>query len=266
MAISQIEFRFLAKAHRQGCLIRGGSILEFGEANTNRINANKIDVPAAIEMIASSGADRDATMARARILQGSDNLSNRYEEARLIYRALFGYASYHAVDLLPPSEHRYQRNLNEPFDLGRQFDVCINNGTTEHVFNQANVYKAFHDHTRRGGIMVHWTPCIGWVNHGLFHVQPGFFYDLARANQYTVLLGCLATAKNLFDLNPAGVNEETFSAHPDLRNALACAVLRKESDTPFRYPLQRKYSDLSQYVSGAVGQGIANSLEKSVDD
>jgi len=249
MAISQIEFRFLAKAYQLGCFRRGGGILEFGEANTNRINANKIDVPIAIETVMQQGDERDAMVARARILQEGDELADRYEEARLIYKALFAYDSYNAIDLLPPSEDRIQQNLNEPFNLGRQFDICINNGTTEHLFNQANVYKAIHDHTRKDGIMIHWTPCIGWVNHGLFHVQPGLFYDLAKANGYALLLGCLATFKNLFDLNPAGVNEESFEAHPDLHNALACVVLRKESDAAFRYPLQGKYSNLRQYVS-----------------
>jgi hypothetical protein len=249
MAISQIEFRFLAEAHRQGCLLRGGSILEFGEANTNRINANKIEVPAAIESVMAASPERDKMVARALVLQEGNALENRYEEARLVYKALFDYASYKAVDLLPPTADRAQRNLNEPFDLGMRFDVCINNGTTEHVFNQANVYKAIHDHTRAGGVMVHWTPCLGWVNHGLFHVQPGFFFDLSAANGYSVLLARLATTKNLYDLNPAGVNEEAFSAHPELRNALACVVLRRETAAPFKYPLQGKYSALKQYVS-----------------
>jgi hypothetical protein len=249
MAISQIEFRFLAEAHKQGCFLRGGNILEFGEANTNRINANKIDVPAAIELVMPPSLERDVMVARARILQEGDGLPNRYEEARLIYKALFDYTSYNAIDLLPPSKDRTQQDLNEPFNLGRQFDVCLNNGTTEHVFNQANCYKAIHDHTRAGGIIVHWTPCLGWVNHGLFHVQPGFFFDLARNNGYTMLLGCFATLTNLFDLDPAGVNDDSFNAHPDLRNALACVVLRKETDAPFHYPLQGKYSSLSEYAS-----------------
>jgi len=252
MAISQIEFRFLAEAHAKGCLIRGGSILEFGEANTNRINSNKIDVPGSLESVMTPGPERDGMIARARILEGSDDLANRYEEAKLIYQALFEYVSYNAIDLLPPSESRFQQNLNEPFNLHRQFDVCINNGTTEHVFNQANIYRAIHDHTRLHGIMVHWTPCIGWVNHGLFHVQPGFFCDLAAINEYAICFACLATVTNLFDLNPAGINDESFKAHPDLRNALACVVLRKETDAPFRYPLQGKYSNLGQYVGSPL--------------
>src|ERR1700722_5562607 len=101
MAISQIEFRFLAEAHKRECLPQGCSILEFGEANTNRISANKIDVPAAIGLVMPSGPERDAMVVRALVLQEGDGLPNRYEEARLIYKALFHYASYNAIDLLP---------------------------------------------------------------------------------------------------------------------------------------------------------------------
>ena len=86
----------------------------------------------------------------------------------------------------------------------------------------------------------------------LLHVQPGFFCDLAAINEYAICFACLATVTNLFDLNPAGINDESFKAHPDLRNALACVVLRKETDAPFRYPLQGKYSNLGQYVGSPL--------------
>jgi hypothetical protein len=127
----------------------------------------------------------------------------------MIYRALLGFASYNVIDLLPSSANRFQKNLNEPFTLGRQFDVSINNGTTKHMFNQANCCKAIHDHTRPAGIMIHWTPCLGWVNHGIFDVQPGFCCDLASRNQYRTIFSCLATAEGLFDLNLSEVNLAT---------------------------------------------------------
>ncbi|MDR3424744.1 MAG: hypothetical protein P4M13_06660 [Alphaproteobacteria bacterium] len=248
LAISSIEFRFLEQAKKAGILPVGGKILEFGEANTNRINAHKIDVCASIISIMADCAERESLLARAEILQSHTDLESRYEEAKMLYKALFGYISYTAIDLLPPAEYRLQQDLNKPFDLKTRYDVCINNGTTEHVFNQANCYEMIHNHTQAGGVMIHWTPCIGWVNHGLFHVQPGFFYDLAQANGYEIRFAKLATVAALYDLKPGGVNEDVFTAHPDLRNALACVVLRKTVDAPFKFPLQGKYSELSQYL------------------
>jgi SAM-dependent methyltransferase len=174
MAITLIEFSFLLEAYRRGLLPQQGSLLEFGEAETT------IDAAQAIPHILDEGQRRDALLAET----VPDGIARIYTDAKRIYRALFDFRSYNAIDLLPPNDYRLQQDLNLPFDLGKRFDVCINNGTTEHVFNQANCYKAIHDHTAPGGVMIHWTPCLGWVDHGLFNVQPGFFHDLATANGY----------------------------------------------------------------------------------
>jgi hypothetical protein len=243
MAITPTEFGFLHAARQRGCLPPGGRILEFGESETLQLNA-----VAALELLQPDGRF-EPLLARARALQGSPGSASRYEEARLIYQALFEPASYTAIDLQPGASHRIQQDLNQPFDLGTRYDVCINNGTSEHVFNQGNFYKAMHDHTRPGGIMIHWTPGFGWINHGLFNVQPGFFHDLARDNGYEMCFGCLATPGNLYVLDPALINDAALQAHPELRNSLACAVLRKGADAPFRFPLQGSYSALREHVT-----------------
>jgi hypothetical protein len=51
--------------------------------------------------------------------------------------------------------------------------------------------------------MIHWTPCLGWIDHGPYNVQPGFFHDLARANGYEMLLATLA-----------GISMAVQSGHP----------------------------------------------------
>jgi len=241
MAISTIEYRFLAEAHRVARLPQGGRVLELGEANTNRINTYALDTAAAIEELLPQGNSCDALVAQARQSQISTTIESRYAEAKMLYKALFNYSSYAAVDLLPPADYRLQRDLNQPFDLGERYEVVINNGTSEHVFNQANCYKVIHDHTKVEGVMIHWTPCIGWVNHGLFHVQPGFFFDLAASNDYEMALACLAGYDSLYELKP-GMPE-------GVTNALACVVLRKLKDQPFRFPLQGKYAELKKYAA-----------------
>jgi hypothetical protein len=238
MAISHIEFNFLYEAFRRGLLGSRDSILEFGEAELF------FDPAAAVPLLVPEKAPREALLAEARGLAGTPYAP--YAGAQLIYRILFGNRSYNSIDLLPAEGHRFQQDLNQPFDLGRRFDVCINNGTSEHVFNQANFYKAIHDHTSSGGLMVHWTPCLGWVNHGMFNVQPGFFGDLAAANEYEILLGALCSKERMIGLTSDGIDESLFAAQPDLRDSLACAILRKTSDKPFRLPMQGSYSYLSR--------------------
>jgi hypothetical protein len=128
MAISAREFKFLAHAYRQGLFPQRGSVLDFGESQTVQLN-----VPKALAAVMPEGPARDASIANAAALAGE--AGNGFALAKMIYLALFNYASYAAIDLEPGPSHRIQQDLNQPFDLGTRYDVCINNGTFEHVFN-----------------------------------------------------------------------------------------------------------------------------------
>lgn len=69
------------------------------------------------------------------------------------------------------------------------FDLVANHGTSEHVFNQANVFKLMHDLTFPGqGIMIHAvpTPKFG-APHGFYFYDEQLFEDLARANGYYIM-------------------------------------------------------------------------------
>jgi hypothetical protein len=104
-----------------------------------------------------------------------------------------------------------------------------------------------HDHTKIGGAMIHWTPCLGYHDHGLFNVQPGFFHDLAHANGYDMLMASLVTNQKLYDMMPMTINADVIAANPDLKEALACVVMRKKSDAAFQFPLQRAFMPLEKY-------------------
>jgi hypothetical protein len=41
---------------------------------------------------------------------------------------------------------------------------------------------------------------------------------------------------------PGQITSEIVAANPGIRDSLACAVLRKTADEPFRFPLQGVYS------------------------
>jgi SAM-dependent methyltransferase len=242
MGLSSLEFNFLYHAAQKGCLPSGGSILEFGECEVIGLN-----VSAALEYMLPVGELRHSFLREAEALKTKNDTRRPYDEVKLIYRVFFDYSSYAAIDLAPGAAYRIQQDLNQPFDLKQQYDICINNGTSEHIFNQANFFKAMHDHTKAGGVMIHWTPCLGYYDHGFFNVQPGFFHDLAHANDYEMLAADLVTDKKMYVLAPNTVSAATIAANPDLKEALACVVMRKKTDTSFQYPLQRAFLPLQKY-------------------
>lgn len=69
-----------------------------------------------------------------------------------------------------------------------RFDIVTNHGTTEHIFNQANVFKLMHDLTKVGGMMIHAvpTPKFG-PSHGFYYYDESIFDDLKYANNYQIL-------------------------------------------------------------------------------
>jgi hypothetical protein len=90
-------------------------------------------------------------------------------------------------DTLPPKYNEY-------------YDLVINSGTTEHIFNQWNCFELMHDATRVGGVMYCQLPATGYLDHGYFCYTPLFFRDIAAANKYE-LLDIFLTAAGLNELS-----------------------------------------------------------------
>jgi hypothetical protein len=212
----------------------GRSVLELGESQTFEFDLARF-LPRISEITGQPETGLASELAAAR-----SSVAPRipFLEARLIYRWLFGCADYHAVDLGAANE-LYRLDLNYPFDLERRFDMVINNGTSEHIFNQANVFAMMHHHTEVGGHMIHYTPCLGWIDHGFYNVQPTFFFDLAKYNCYEVVSCVLANEEVSHPLYP-GFDAAGFS-DKRLENSLICACLRRCAPEPFRFPTQYHY-------------------------
>jgi SAM-dependent methyltransferase len=113
------------------------------------------------------------------------------------YLKAIGYGGYACIDV----NDRYgalqmdlNENLAERYGYKDRFDVVTNNGTGEHVFDQAAVFRNMHALTKDHGIMIHVLPFHNYTNHGFYCFQPGLFYDLAQANGYEMLRLSVATA------------------------------------------------------------------------
>lgn len=109
---------------------------------------------------------------------------------------------YRAIDLAVDAEvfHVEHLNLNLvayglPLDLFHcspeppQAHVVTNFGTSEHIFNQENVFRFVHEITMVGGWMLHSVPSPNFqhVNrHGFFRYTRMFFEELSMSNGYKV--------------------------------------------------------------------------------
>ena len=159
--------------------------------------------------------------------------------ARWYYQQTLAPSRMVAIDM-SGTEAALRLDLNEPVGLskmfdatdgGNLFDITINTGTAEHVFNQAQLFRTIHDWTKPGGLMVHAAPVgAGWFDHGLYTYSPELFNLLAEANSYQFL------AAFYFDIDTAEIGTDlSFQAR-----TMAYMALRKTKDEPFRYPMQTR--------------------------
>ena len=186
MAITAVEYTLFSELRKSGLIPQNPSFLEFGEANWYG------DVP--YEKLCEDICQLlDDTEEQIILLEELIRVMREqlptmlWDVAKIFYRIFLNYRETVAIDF-GGTESALKLDLNQPISLGREFDVVYNGGTAEHVFNVWQFFKTVHDHTTCGGLMIHGAPFIGWLDHGFFNFNPTFFWDLAAANNYTVLL------------------------------------------------------------------------------
>jgi len=253
VAITQIEFHLINDLLRAGVIPAGPRVLELGQANWYR------DVPmTALEAAVTEFATDDARRARSldAIRKEFQSQGPRwvFNLATLYYRAVLNPRERVAIDLHGPPA-ALSLDLNQPVDLqGRRFDLLMNLGTAEHVFDVAQVFRTAHNLTAPGGVMIHGMPFQGFVDHGFYSFNPTFYFDIAAANGYRVdrvRYATLApyTARDLTDRDALA----SRAAVPIGENALLFAVFIKAgADAPFQVPRQGYYDDTVSHDARAA--------------
>lgn len=237
----------------QPLLPRGGSLLEIGEANWY----GDID-PEIIYSLYS----QFSTTPLASSLPGTIAVRDFFAIAKAFYDALFAPDRIVAIDFNGTPE-ALRHDLNQPLNLTekrgqfcspvfgyqdnfqpQRFDVVLNNGTAEHIFNIGQVFRTIHDHCEVGGLMIHDCPFTGWIDHGFYTLQPGLFYDLAAANGYEVVRVYLTELRSNMVILVEGRDHIPVLAETGKipMGASLVVVLRKLVAGAFRLPMQGYYS------------------------
>lgn len=113
----------------------------------------------------------------------------RRDGTEAYYRCL-GFSEYQAIDVNDAYGSLVMdlnRDLREAYGFSRTFSLVTNNGTAEHVFDQAAVLRNVHALARPGGLMLHLLPFLRYVNHGFYCYHPNLFSALAAANGYRLV-------------------------------------------------------------------------------
>lgn len=264
MAISSTHAQLLRRL--QPILPHGGTLLEIGEANWygdvepgHAIFAPPDDFEATLQLVEANAPgvvdlqyDDSGFIESAAIKQSAD----LFAIAKAFYASLFAPSRIVSIDMHgTPAALRF--DLNKPLPPLGLFDVIINHGTAEHVFNIAQVFASMHAACKIGGLMIHESPFTGWIDHGFYCLQPTLFYDLAAANGYEIvsvsieqieqgLILAVESRDHVIELAKRG-------ELPD--NSMLFVVFRKRAATPFAIPVQGYYAQtLSEAARKAWGE------------
>ncbi len=193
-----------------------------------------------------------------------ENLSKKNNYSTKDYFMSIGFKEYKSIDI-NGAYNSYQFDLNkdilETYNFNQKYNLVINNGTGEHVFNQYSLFLNFHNLTKVNGIMLNVLPFIDWINHGFYNFNPIFFADLAASNNYEIIKISLSNRNGaelkldgnnfeiLFEQIKPHNNNSKFQKMVNIakdkigKNILIVVVTRKLKDQNFKIPLQGKYLD-----------------------
>lgn len=91
------------------------------------------------------------------------------------------------IDASTGPTHVHDMNLPLPAALGGRYDLALDGGTFEHIFNIGQALFNAAAILKIGGVAIHVLPMNNQVNHGFYQVCPTLLFDFYRANGFTDL-------------------------------------------------------------------------------
>jgi hypothetical protein len=242
MAITHLEFTVLTSLRAHGIIGPGLSLLELGQSNWyGDVSLDEFETE--IRRLAGELQRRDHFLKQLAEVVAARRATQLHEIAQIFWQAVLSPREYSAIDPGEP-DSRWKFDLNLPVPIEQQFDLTINIGTAEHIFNVAQFFRTAHERTRAGGLMMHSSPFTGWPDHGFFNFQPTFFFDLALANQYEILSFVIGRVKP-FEYVQVRDREHVPQLIRAGKIPVAShinVVYRKAADAEFVVPMQGYYA------------------------
>lgn len=242
MAITHIEYALFRFFRDKNVISRNSHVLELGEANWYGDVADKV-LGQDIYRYAPADVRKELFCAlNDAIEEGGRQMI--WKKAKVFWETFLQPKSMTAIDF-HGTEKALKLDLNGPVSLERQYQLVMNLGTAEHVFNVAQVFKTIHDYTAPGGHMLHGLPFSGWVDHGFYNFQPTFYWDLAITNQYKIEQAVYAELSpgKLLEITSREMLLQMAKEETIGKNSLIYVLFKKpDIESDFKIPMQGYYA------------------------
>jgi SAM-dependent methyltransferase len=179
--------------------------------------------------------------------------------------ALLGFENYSDIDFDSSEGCTLVHDLNEPLPREHHaaYDLVVENGTLEHIFDIKTAIGSIAACVRKGGIVCHVSP-LDAFNHGFYNFSVNFFHDFYAANgfgdlEFFGVRYCQRWQKNQnIIVEPLPYTHEEFYFDPEIyrsefnKLALAFVATKKTHIAEARVPTQAAYDrdrDLSSRLN-----------------
>ena len=159
------------------------------------------------------------------------------------------------------TEVEWDFNFPIPKKYIGKFDIVIDGGTCEHIFNIAQALSNVNLMLSKNGIAYHGGP-LCWPNHGFYGYNPTLFADFYEANTCEIIDMFLTSNFTLGDgkrqrLTAEVPKYERFTMSRLLKNDpnllkleynLCTIVQKKQNNTDITFPVQHKYRQKENWM------------------
>jgi hypothetical protein len=169
------------------------------------------DVWADYQDLKESFVSLDCSYHDATILPTTSELLRHSAETESFVHAktffeMLGIRDYADIDKFESDSPAILHDLNTPIpaELTNKFNLVIDGGTLEHIFDVRQVMENIVHFCRLDGWIVHLTPTSNYIDHGFYSFSPCFFFDFYAANGFGNFICYILqiNPENLCDLSP----------------------------------------------------------------
>lgn len=111
---------------------------------------------------------------------------------------LLGVPDIKSMDFSPYQGCDFTQDLNEPpaYDLRDRFDLIVDGGTVEHVFNIPQALDTVFHMLREDGVFISINGMTGWAGHGFYQFSPELVWRYWLEARGCEVLRCMALPQN----------------------------------------------------------------------
>lgn len=265
MGLPKPALRFIAREHKRKPFT--GSVLTLGRQN---VYATLEEV----RQLLLSEQIEPATLPSG--IDTRTNIPNwvgvPYKDATsdVVFFKLLGLNSIEALDYSDFENAEVVHDLNAPLpdELKGRFDLIVDSGTIEHVFDVRQVLTNISLLLKPGGRIIHISPANNYVNHGFYQFGPTIFFDYYGVNGFTDLRGFIVEHDTyLSESRPWEIFEITTDAeHLTSKQSLLVLFLAEKTvdSTADKVPIQSCYQRVYQGTKKSESNSSAQARLKQL--